>query len=371
MSNKKHDVYFDFGSSKIRASAIDKNDHTDNFYCESNFYLNQLNIEQELQKIINSLEKHTKEYLNEISLMVDSQKMLSIGISISKKIDGLRLKKEDIQFLIQDSKQQIISNYNSMNIVHIIIKNYKIDETDYSFLPEEKNCNLLSLDLIFICLPKKDIDYIQKLFSKFDVSINQIFCSSYAKAINYKNNFSTTNKISFIDIGLDKTSVICFKNDLINFFQIIPIGGHHITKDLSKVLNINLEAAEKIKLDIVNDYNLINNNDHPLDLIQKIIQERLNEILKLSLSSIKLKDNFDELNNNKIVFMGDGSKIINIEINEQISALKSYKIVEEDTKSICQGTLGLSKSVNKQEVQVVPKKQIKMGFFEKLFHFFR
>ena len=369
MSNKKHDVYFDLGSSKIRAGAIDKDNHSNNFYCESNFFFDQLNIEEELQKIIYNLEKHTKKYVNEISLMVDNPKMISIGISISKKIDGLRFKKEDIQFLIQDSKQQIISNYNSMNIIHIIIKNYKIDETDYTSLPEDANCDLLSLDLIFICLPKRNIDYIQKLFSKFDVSVNQIFCSSYAKAFNYKNNFSTTNKISFIDIGLDKTSVTCFKNDMINFFQIIPIGSHHITKDLSKVLDIDLETAEKIKLDIVN--NNINNYDHPLDLIKKIIHERLDEILKLSLNSIKFKDDFDELNNDKIIFMGDGSKIINLETNKQILSLKSYNIMGEDTKSICQGILGLSKGINKQEVVVVPKKQIKMGFFEKLFHFFR
>ena len=77
------------------------------------------------------------------------------------------------------------------------------------------------------------------------------------------------------------------------------------------------------------------------------------------------------LNNDKIVFMGSGSKIINSEINEKISSLKNYNIIVEDTKNICQAALGLSKGINKQEVVVVPKKQIKMGFFEKLFHFFR
>ena len=68
--------------------------------------------------------------------MIDSPKMLSIGISISKKLDGSKLKKEDIQFLIQEAKQQILRNYHN-NIIHIIIKNYKIDDIDIFYLPDE------------------------------------------------------------------------------------------------------------------------------------------------------------------------------------------------------------------------------------------
>ena len=40
--------------------------------------------------------------------MIDSPKMISIGISVSKKLEGPKLKKEDIQFLIQEAKQQIL-----------------------------------------------------------------------------------------------------------------------------------------------------------------------------------------------------------------------------------------------------------------------
>ena len=59
--------------------------------------------------------------------MVDSPKMLSVSISISKKINGLKLREENIQFLIQEAKQQIEKNYMNLNISHIIINNYKID----------------------------------------------------------------------------------------------------------------------------------------------------------------------------------------------------------------------------------------------------
>ena len=65
-----------------------------------------------------------------ISLMIDSSKMLSIGISISKKLDGSKLKKEDIQFLIQEAKQQILRILYKILFTYII-NNYKIDNIDY------------------------------------------------------------------------------------------------------------------------------------------------------------------------------------------------------------------------------------------------
>jgi cell division protein FtsA len=50
---------------------------------------------------------------------------LSVAVC-SKKIDGLQLKQDDIQFLVQEAKQQILKYYKNQNIIHIVINNYKI-----------------------------------------------------------------------------------------------------------------------------------------------------------------------------------------------------------------------------------------------------
>ena len=370
MSNKNFDVYFDFGSSKIRAGAFNKNDIKNNFYCESDYFLDDSNAEIIIQKTIYDLEKKTKEYLEEVSLMLDGPDIISISFALSKKLDGLELKKEDIQFLIQDAKQQILRNYTNLNIIHIIVKSYKIDNTDYVFPPININCDLLSLDIIFLCLPKKNIEKIKKLFSNFDVSVKQIFCSSYAKSTRYKNNFSSKKDMSFIDIGFHKTSIINYKKNQISFFQTIPIGSHHITKDLSKVLNIDLKDAEKIKVCFSIDKNDFKNKNLSFDLIQEIITSRTEEILKLSVKVSKIDDYKEWQEQSKVVLIGSGSKILNNEFYKKADFFENFDLFEENTRDICQAALELSKGINKQEVVVIPKKQIKKGFFEKFFHFF-
>ena len=63
---------------------------------------------------------------------------------------------------------------------------------DYTTLPKDPKCFLISLDIIFICLPNDIVLDLKNIFSKFNISINQIICSSYAKSINYKKNLNLT-----------------------------------------------------------------------------------------------------------------------------------------------------------------------------------
>ena len=136
--------------------------------------------------------------------MIDSPKMLSVGISLSKKLDGSKLKQANIQFLVQEAKQQILKYYTNHNIAHIIINNYKIDDVDYSYLPDEIKCDFISLDILFICLPTDLVLYFKNIFSKSNILIDQIICSSYAKSINYKDNLNLSGTCHLLMLDLIK-----------------------------------------------------------------------------------------------------------------------------------------------------------------------
>jgi len=371
MESKNFEVYLDFGSSKIRAGVITKNSTLKNFHYEGEFFSDYKNLESKIDKIIVNIERDTKEYLDSINLMIDSPEMLSINLSLSKKFDKSKLKKEDIQFLIKDAKQQILRNYSEQSIIHIIIKNYKINNVDYTFLPTDINCNLLSIDIIFICLPKKIIDNIKKIFFKFDVSINQIFCSSYARSVNYKDNFASIENISFIDVGFNRTSITHYNKNKISFFHTIPIGGNHITKDLSKILSVDLTVAEKIKLNFDKDQSILTDKNLSTELTQKIIFARIEEILELCVKFMELDKSLEQSEEFKMVLIGDGSRILDNKFKEKIYFLQKIDLLEETNKDICESALKLIQGLNKQEVITMPKKQIKEGFFVKLFHFFR
>ena len=163
ISSKNFLTFFDCGFSKVRASVLNRNNERESFYAESEFFTDQSNLELKIQKIITSFEKNTNEYIDNINLMIDSPKMLSISISLFKKLDGSQLKQANIQFLIQEAKQQILKYYENYSIAHIIINNYKIDGIDYSYLPDEINCKFVPSN-IFIALTNNKKENIIKIW---------------------------------------------------------------------------------------------------------------------------------------------------------------------------------------------------------------
>jgi cell division protein FtsA len=397
MNDKKFDFYIDLGSSKIRAAAFNKLDKNEKFIVEKNNILSlkkkQLNFfetEKVIEDIVYELEKKTKIYMNNISLMLDTSDSLSISLSISKKNDGKLIEKKDIQYLIQDAKQQILKFYSDQNIIHIIIMNYKIDNKDYDYLPDNIKCKIISIEIFFICFPKKLIKNLENLFQKKQISINKLLCSCYTKSLNYKEQFPTFEKIAFIDIGYEKTSIVIYEKDKLKALNVLAIGGNHITKDISNILNLDIEKSEMIKNNLNKDilFSEKNGTDKIFqsgfsiqankknispELIKKIIFARIDEILKLCFNTIKGYENLNDFNRLKVVLTGDGSKILDnnlIHIKETVPLFEEIDFLIETGVNICESGLKLSKGLNKQEVLIVPKKIVSNGFFERLFHFF-
>jgi len=323
--------------------------------------------------------------------MIDSPDAISIGLSLFKVNDGKKINKNEVQYLIQDAKQQIQKSYPEDNVIHIITTNYKLDENNYNSFPVNESCHKFSIDLIFICFPKLLIKNLENLFIKHDIIIDQILCSSYAKSLHYKEQFVSFDKVIFIDLGFEKTSIIIYQNEQLKAFNILSLGGNHITKDISKVLNLDIKTAEKIKNNLnknilFSDKNEdkenfkeeflqeFENQDVSLDLIKKIIHARIDEILNLSFEQITLNEKPLNNDNFKIILMGQGSKILNdnsIYIQETTISYDEIIFFKESGINICESGLKLSHGKNKQEVIVIPKKAARTGFFEKLFHLFQ
>ena len=71
--------------------------------------------------------------------------------------------------------------------------------------------------------------------------------SSLVKSFKYINYFKNNKFVSFLDIGLDRTTLILFDQQRFDSLNSIPIGGNHISKDISQIMKLDLEESEKLK----------------------------------------------------------------------------------------------------------------------------
>ena len=86
---------------------------------------------------------------------------------------------------------------------------YVVNDLDYAFVPRDINCNKISIDIEFICFPKNLIKKIEALFNNFQITVNKIICSNYAKSFIDDSNVKNISQIGHkLKHGFNKQEVV-------------------------------------------------------------------------------------------------------------------------------------------------------------------
>tara|TARA_B100000886_G_scaffold99729_1_gene66213 strand:- start:9829 stop:10995 length:1167 start_codon:yes stop_codon:yes gene_type:complete len=386
MNKNNYFNIIDFGSSKIRFATFDTN--LDEKFSDSmniNYNENFQSHFEVLDKIIKKVEKKFSYHIEDIILILDSSELFVIDIALIKKLDRSSNIKKLYEALILELNQIISSYYNKYYLSQIIVDKCIVDnEIFFDKFPEDSIItNNLKAEFKLICFPKIFIKRIRDEFIKNNLNIKNIFCSSYIKSQFYVKELSK-DKIIFLDIGLKRSSINFFVNKKIKLIETIPIGGYHITKDISNIFKITEADAEKLKktfnkTDTEFSYknkssdgsiliSEITNKKISLDLLKKVILYRVQEILDLTLKKLKIDSSKYTSEDAELLLIGDGSKLFEnntFYLNDKFG-LKSIKIYNETDIQICK--CGLKNHIaNYESPKIISKKH---GIFEKFFNFF-
>ena len=387
MNEKNLKVFIDFGSSKIRLGVFNNETSKSIFVleenCISNLSLKNFDIEnsnQIIKNLIQSAEKKIEKHIKNISLMIDTPDMFSIDISIKKSFDNKVFSEDDIKSLLNEAKSLIQKNYLDQKIIHMTVKKFVFDNDEYYEIPKKEiNYNTLIIELKFICFSNEIWENLQNSFNNNYLTVDNLYCSSYVRSSNYNSLFTDFKKKVILDIGYGKSAITIFEDNRILYFNILPVGGRHITNDISILLKISQEDSENLKKSlnqtetIFDGKNKENYQEDSNNLSNQVIFARVDEIIKLNLAD----EYFNRFLNNKenciLIFIGEGSKILNknsIYLEEKFDFFSEISFFEENTTSICESGMNFNQSNKSQEVKFFPKKPKNKGFFEKFFHLF-
>ncbi len=195
MSKKIFHIYLEFSHTELNIAAFNKInnklEYSNQKLYKSYFNNNELNfdiLQNFVEKNILEVEKAIGEFVKDIYLMIETPQSTSINLSVLKNNEGNKITKQDVMYLIQDAKQQILKSNSAIEIIHIITENYNLDNMNHNFLPLDTNCKKFSIDIKFICFPKDLLRNFEQLFLKQQIFINKFICSNYVKTFNSKNN---------------------------------------------------------------------------------------------------------------------------------------------------------------------------------------
>ena len=121
----------EYGSTCIRLAIYDKIALNKNLFFEEKVDFTRIenySEDQIISDIIKKAEKELGQHLNEIILMVDNPSIFSLDFCIQKNFEKNIIKKEDIDYLINECKIQVKINNMEKDILHIIKSNLYFDD---------------------------------------------------------------------------------------------------------------------------------------------------------------------------------------------------------------------------------------------------
>ena len=391
MKKNNYQTIVDYGSSELRLGVFD-NKLTKLFFQSKT--VSKKNNYEEYSKSINFLireaENQVSTHLEDLTVLYDTSEIYTIDLSIKKKLDQ-KINFNDVSSsMILEANQLIKSCYINKKIIHIIIKKYIINNEEFLNIPDNlSEFNSLILELKFICLPQNQYNNVFEVFKKNNLNILNFFSSSLVKSFQYIDLFKKNKFVAFLDIGLDRTTIIFFINQKLDCLNSIPIGGNNISKDISEILKLNLEESEELKktfssseIDFSYNDSDLNENKNiiskiigkniSIDLLKKVVLSRIEEIIKLSFKSIIIPKNIDKKQNLNLVLIGKGSKIFNknsFHIEDKYN-FKEINFYDENDFEICKAGLKFKTNFQNTNPQKLKKNQKKLGFFHRFFNLF-
>ena len=182
-------------------------------YKKENIIRNDINeisfeyINKFLDENILRIEKKLNSFIERIILIIDSDDFIPIEISVKKQNHNQPLTQESLTYSLNEAKDECKKNFEEKKIVHMFIKNYIIDNNNYSFFPKNKICSNFSLDIKFICVPINLIKKFEETLKRYQISINRIVSAGYVLSFFSQNEHNIIRNSKDIINGCNENEV--------------------------------------------------------------------------------------------------------------------------------------------------------------------
>ena len=180
-----------------------------------------IQLEKFLEENIIIIEKFLNNFINTINLIIDYKNFFKVQLSVKKDNYGKKINFEDMTYLLNEAKTQCKKTFGERKVLHMCINKYIADQKIYHSFPENFECNDFCLEINFHCLSKDFIQNLEKIFSKYQISLDRLISAPYIKEFLQLENDNFSQIIKGINDGFNVNDVTIVKKTSKNrgFFE--------------------------------------------------------------------------------------------------------------------------------------------------------
>ncbi len=214
------------------------------------FHYTANKINQDLK----DLEKESDKIFSNISIIVNEPEISCTNLSGFKKLNGSKVEKRDLDYLLNEGKSSISKNQEKNSILHILNSNFILDKIKKNKIPVDLHGDHLSLHMTFISLPTNNLKNIRALFSNSHLKIDRVISKPLACGIDLLNKNKGAKNFVLINFDKEASSISLYEDSSLVFLKIFPFGTNSIYRDIIQLCSLKEKEARIIinKLDLRN-----------------------------------------------------------------------------------------------------------------------
>ena len=204
---------------------------------------------QSIKKAVDQAERMIGKSIHEVVLGIPANKVLLQPVKgvVAVNSENREISDDDLDRVLEAA--QVISIPPERELVNIIPEQYIVDHLDEIKDPRGMIGIRLELDGTMVTTSKTVLHNVLRCVERAGLQIRDIYVQPLAAGYYALTEDEKNHGTACIDIGGGSTSIAIFQNGHLTASSVIPVGGDHVTKDLSIVLKTPTDQAEKIKLE--------------------------------------------------------------------------------------------------------------------------
>jgi len=155
---------------------------------------------------IDEIEEQIKLFVDNISLIIESENIVSIQFSLKQKIENKVTSLDELKSLLLVGQEEILKYNQNLLIIHFLIDLINIDGKIVETIEDQLVKKFMCIDLRFICINQNTVDEFKNLFKKKQIFLDKIFSAEYLKEF-MTNNENIINSIDKVERGINKLEV--------------------------------------------------------------------------------------------------------------------------------------------------------------------
>ena len=206
-----------------------------------------------IDSTVEAIRKAVKEAENMAGIKINSAYVGIAGTHIKSfnssgvvAVKDKEITEQDVQRVIEAAQAIVIPQ--DREVLHVIPQEFIIDDQDGIRDPVGMNGVRLEAKVHVVTGAISTAQNLIKCANRAGIQVTKLCLQPIASSAAVLSNDEKELGVALVDIGGGTTDIAIFREGALLHTSVLPVGGVHITNDISVGVRASIDAAEKIKL---------------------------------------------------------------------------------------------------------------------------